>query len=144
MQLTDTLSLKDAIESFPETPPDAPVASPSEESTPLVAEQVETYDELPEDTAARIYGELLPKFDRELGAISKKGLVRVLTALVKVPLVDVYFKMDVVENNVCSVASKLLQCKNIMESSVIMEHMQKAADDEKEANAKKEEAKEIT
>lgn len=145
-QLTENLSLKDAIDSFPEVPKlttetvgytgPLDVVNPATGETVTspgtsTAEQVETYDEQPEDAAARIYGELMVKFDNELHAVSKKGLQRILSALVKVPLIDINFKMDRVENNVCSIASKLLQCKSVMETSVMMDYLK--AQEEKDA-----------
>lgn len=111
---------------------DAAKGFPEQNVPPSMATQVEQYAEQPEDTAARMYGYLMPKFEDELPKLGKKGLVRVLTALVKVPLMDIHFKMDATENNVCSLASKLLQCKNVMETSVLMNYMKE--EEEKEKN----------
>jgi hypothetical protein len=78
----------------------------------------------PEDIASRLYVTLLPQFDAQLRMLSKKGMYRVLQLLIKDPLEEVHFKMtDRTELNVLAIASRLMDAKFIMISTVMAEAM---------------------
>lgn len=79
----------------------------------------------PEQVAIKIYDTLLPQFDLQLQQLSKKGLQRVLNALVKVPLIQEP-NLDKLEKNVYSIVDRLIEAKFIMISHVINEELKEA------------------
>lgn len=76
-----------------------------------------------EDSAAKIFEILLPQFESQVEQLSKKGLARVLKALVKVPLVEFNFHLDNTEKNVYALVDRLLQCKFIIVAKVLEQEM---------------------
>ena len=74
--------------------------------------------------AATLFGQFLPRFDVLLPTLSKKGLQRVLQQLIKVPLVDVHFKMDKNESQFAALAQAMLDSKMIMVAAVMNEQFE--------------------
>lgn len=70
---------------------------------------------------ANVYESLTPAFDKQVYMLSKKGLLRVLLALVKVPVQDFTKKLDPLETNVYNLADRLLNAKMALEQMVLQE-----------------------
>ena len=77
------------------------------------------------DFAAKMYSILLPQFDSQVNSLSRKGLLRVINSLVKIPLVDYTPVMSELEKNVYAVSDRLLQAKFVMISEVLTEEFTK-------------------
>ena len=92
----------------------------------------------PEEAAAEIFERLIKPFDIQINRLSKKGMWRVIQALIKVPLVDFNFKLDETEKTVYYLANRLLEAKFVMVTKVLSDEMKEA---EKEARKQKRKVK---
>jgi len=87
----------------------------------------------PEEAAGEIYSRLIKPFDFQIRGLSKKGLYRVLQALIKVPVIEFYFKLDKREEAVYHLANRLMEAKFIMVAKVLEEQFKEAKKLERKA-----------
>ena len=80
-------------------------------------------NENPFNAAAKIYDILMQQYDQQKYQLSKKGLLRVLDALMKVPLLEMNAKLNKLETNVYAVTSRIAECKFIMISKVLSDEL---------------------
>ena len=78
----------------------------------------------PEEAAAAVYSSLIKTFNIMVEKLSKKGAIRLLHALVKVPFEDFNKVLSKEEKNMYAITDRLMQCKFIMESAIIQEELE--------------------
>ena len=88
----------------------------------------------PEDMAASLFMNLLPRFDAMIGNLSKGGLRRVLIHLVKNPLMEINFKMDPMETQIAGLAQGLIDTKTV----IVADFLNKKIDEQTPVEEKKE------
>lgn len=77
----------------------------------------------PFEAAAKIYENFIPRFDMLLHKVGKKGLARVLSSIIKVPLVEVNFKLDKDETELALTCERMLECKFLMTTQILSQHL---------------------
>lgn len=99
-----------------------------EQVKPKTAEEIlheEFTNSKPEEAAAGMYNILIHQFNAQLAHLSKKGAIRVLEAMVKVPFEDMQRVLSKQEKNLYAIADRLMQCKFIMQAAIVQEELDK-------------------